>query len=568
MSREFQKTPFYKVEIGDSSGQNLIPLPYQIHRLIDKIEIKELFIEGGCTGGQFTITFNEGSREPFPVNSDGDTSAVYPLNASGSGHLSNKVGMLADINYVQGGGGGNLTSILPSASGIINNVGSVVSSPGAVANLVGSAAALASGTSPQLITLDDKVTPAGPVKYLFQQRNQIKITWGYVEDLENRRSVRGLIAGVDYDYPENDNPKVTITSVETSMVFDQVSSVFGKNYSNTVPKGATVTGKVTVALEGLDLKAVIKKFCSDANMAEPLVSDEYSEIKLDKHAIRIIPAGMSPQQFFSEMAKKYDAYFKVFIDPATGKDTLVFLSKREFCSALIMDNRTLLTYKSPGSMVKSVKLKAEYNAMTGNAQGGVGDDGKAVTIASNSSVAVGIVDAQADLVDANPTGNNPNQAAKGSAQALNSPFAVGNHGYTPEINDQATVTRQVYAKANCQLSNIIMVSLNTIGFAKFRPGPWYVGGLGQRYSGTYYFREVSHHIDATGYTCKMEGSNQSDYGGIGKASDGVAKTQAANEQVSVGISVPTSPSALLDSAVSSATGGTASDKYNQSQEAQ
>jgi hypothetical protein len=568
MSREFQKTPFYKVEIGDSSGQNLIPLPYQIHRLIEKIEIKELFIEGGCTGGQFTITFNEGSREPFPTNSDADTSAVYPLNASGSGHLSNKVGMLADINYTQEGGGANLTSILPSASGIINNVGSVLSSPGAVANLAGSVLEAASGTSPKLITLDDKTTSTQPIKYLFQQRNQIKITWGYVEDLENRRSVRGLIAGVDYDYPENDNPKVIITSVETSMIFDQVSSIFGKNFSNKVPKGATNTGKITVAYEDLDLKAVIEKFCSDANMAEPMVSDEYAEIKLDKHAIRTIPAGMSPQQFFSEMAKKYDAYFKVFVDPATGKDTMVFLSKKEFLSTLILDDKKLLTYKAPGSFVKSVKLKAEYNAMTGNAQGGVGDDGKAVTVASNSSVAVGIVDAQADLVDANPTGNNPVQAAKGGVKALNSPFAVGNHGYNPEINDVNTVSRQVYAKANCQLSNIIMVSLSTIGFAKFRPGPWFVGGLGQRYSGTYYFREVMHTLDATGYTCKLEGSNQSDYGGVGKPSDGVAKTQAGTPEVSVGLTQPTSPSALLDAAASAATGGTASDKYNKSQEAQ
>ncbi len=46
----------------------------------------------------------------------------------------------------------------------------------------------------------------------------------------------------------------------------------------------------------------------------------------------------------------------------------------------------------------------------------------------------------------------------------------------------------------------------------------------------------------------------------------MAKTQAGNPQVSVGISIPESPSALFDAAKSSATGGTASDKYNKSQE--
>lgn len=562
MTREAQKTPFFKVEIGDSSGQKLIPLPYQLHRLIDKIEIKELFIEGGCTGGQFTITFNEGSREPYPKNSDGDTSASYPLNDSGSGHLTNKTGMLADMNYVQEGGSSGLTALIPSVTGIINDVSGAISS---IADVGDALLEIATGNSPKLITIDKKVTSKKPVKYLFQQRNQIKITWGYVEDLENRRSVRGLIAGIDFDYPENDHPKVTVTSVETSMVFDQVSSIFGKNFSNKKPKGVTNTGKIVIAYEDIDLKTIIEDFSSDAGIADPIVSDEFSEIKLDSNAIRIIPAGMSPQQFFSEMAKKYDAYFKVFVDPASGQDTIVFLSKREFCSKLVLDNKTYLTYKSPGSLVKSVKLKAEYNAMTGNAQGGVGDDGKATTVASNSPVSVAIVDAQADLADANPTGNNPVQAAKGSINALKSPFAVGNHAYTPEINDVDTVSRQVSAKANCQLSNIIMVSLSTIGFAKFRPGPWYVGGLGQRYSGTYYFREVAHTIDAAGgYVCRLEGSNQSDYGGTGKSSDGVAKTQAPNDQASVGLFE--APQALLNSAISNATGGTASDKYNKSQE--
>lgn len=561
MSREAQKTLFYQIEIGDSTGQKLVPLPYQIHRLIDKIEIKELLIEGGCTGGQFTITFNEGSREPFGTNSNDDTSEAYPLNNSGSGHLTNKVGMLADLNYVSEAGTSGLTALLPSPNGIINDVTSAIADTTEISEI-------SSSNSPKLITLDDKVTSKKPIKYLFQQRNQIKITWGYVEDKENRRSVRGLIAGVDFDYPENDNPKVTITSVETSMIFDQVSSIFGKNFSTKKVKGVTNTGKVTFAYEDIDLKTIIENFSSDAGIANPMVSAEYSEIKLDKHAIRIIPAGMSPQQFFSELAKKYDAYFKVFIDPATGKDTIAFLSKREFCSKLIMDNKALLTYKSPGSLVKSVKVKAEYNAMTGSANGGVDDAGKATTVGSNSSIAVAITDAPADLADANPTGNNAVQAAKGSLKALNTKFAIGTHQYNPEINDISAVSRQTYAKANCQLSNIIMISLSTTGFAKFRPGPWFVGGVGQRYSGTYYFREVMHIIEpGTGYTCRLEGSNQSDYGGVGKSSDGVAKTQTGNPQLSVGLAIPESPAALLNAATSTATSGTASDQYNKSQEA-
>jgi len=56
------KTPFYEVEIGDSTGQRLVKLPHHVARLIQKVEILETF-----TPGQFstiTITMIEGSREP------------------------------------------------------------------------------------------------------------------------------------------------------------------------------------------------------------------------------------------------------------------------------------------------------------------------------------------------------------------------------------------------------------------------------------------------------------------------------------------------------------------------
>lgn len=549
MTRELQKTPFYKIEIGDSSGQNMIPLPYQISRLVDKVEIKELFIEGGCTGGQFTIHFNEGSREPFNIDSEEDTSTAYPLDNDSTGQLTNNPGFLADLNYTLDGGTANITAILPSASGTINDV-------------------VASGTessksinNTNLTILDDKVTSKKGIKFLFQQRNQIKITWGYLEDLENRRAVRGHIAGIDFDYPDADNPKMVLTSVETGMIFDQVSSIFGTNFSVKKSKGITSKGKVIVDYENIDLKTLIEDFSSNAGMADPLVSAEFADIKLDKNAINIMPAGMSPQQYFTELAKKYDAYFKAYLDPNSGKDTIAFLSKKEFSGQLIINNKSLLSYKTPGSLLKSAKIKAEYNAMTGNAQSGIKDNGEPSTIASNSSVSIAITDAQADLADANPTGNNSVQAAKGTVQATNTPFAVGNHGYTPEINDASTVSRQVYSRAQCQLGNIIMVSLNTIGFAKFRPGPWFVGGLGKRYSGTYYFREVAHTLDATGYVCRMEGSNQSDYGGTGKSADGVEKTQIS-EQVST---------ALVQVSANTGTSNnqeTASSTYNNNQDSQ
>lgn len=565
MTREAQKTPFYQVEVGDSTGKKLIALPYQIHRLIDKIEIKELLIEGGCIGGQFNITFNEGSREPYSTSKPVNTSVSYPINTSGAGGLTNRPGMLSDLRYIKDGGEVTFSAISPTETGIIlDDLPSAAELGSAVASSI---LETASGKSPKLVVIDDKTTSKKALKYLFQQNNQIKITWGYVEDLQNRRSVRGYISAIDFDYPENDNPKVVVTCVETGMRFDQVSGIFGTSFFDKSTVGATLEGDPVVNFEDLSVKEIIETFSEDAGMADPIVSDEFDAIKLDKYGVQRIPAGMSPQQFFAELAKKYDAYYKVAIDPSTGADTIIFLSKREFNSKLVMDNKQILSYKTPGSFVKSVKLRAEFNALPGNAQVGVTAAGEVTGVASKSNVQVGIVDAQADVQDIDPAGNNAIQAAKGSAKALNTKFTVGSVQYNPEVNDVAAVTRQVSSKANCQLSNIIMVSLVTIGFCKFRPGAWYVGGVGQRYSGVYYFREISHTIDANGgYVCRLEGSNQSDYGGTGKSADGFSKTQAGNEQVSTGLFKVESPQALLNSSVSNATGGTASDKYNKMQE--
>jgi len=549
MDRSFQKTAFFNIEIGDSSGQGMIPLPYQLKRLVEKVEIKEMMTTGGCTGGQFTITFNEGSREPFNNDTNVDTSTAYPVGGSGS--ISNATGMLADIHYVQQAGNTGITSIFPSATGIINDtVGASVSAIDSSSPILDQT----SPVSPTLIVIDDKVVPPKAIKYLFQQRNRIKITWGYLEDLQNRRSVSSYIAGVDYEYPENDNPKMIITSVEPGMHLDQVSAIKGTKFANSTSSGVTPFGKPIVNYENLSVKKLIELFCTDANLETPLVSQEFDSIYLEKNAVNIIPAGMSANQFFGELAKKYDAYYKVYISPASNRDTIVFLSKREFCSRLVINSKQILSYKTPGALIKSVKLKAEYNALPGNTQAGVDDTGKQIAVATNSSVSVAIVDAVADLIDVNPTSNNSSEAATGSMKSLNTPFAVGTHGYSAEANDVSAMSRVASSKANCQLGGIVTVSLNAIGFARFRPGSWYVGGLGQRYSGTYYFHMVTHTIDANGgYVCVMEGSNQADYGGLGKEAPTAKSEVPESQEAAVGlfstasVGTPTASSVYHDS---------------------
>lgn len=566
MTNELRKTAFYQISISDSSGQNFIPIPYPVHRLIEKVEIKELFGTGWCTPGQFTVYFLEGSREPYPTNKEVDTSTSYPLVAPGSGLLTNNVGMLADLRYTNNGGEG-ITAITPDSNGIIANSsagasgtfqgtfvgGSVnVNQPSSVINLEES-----SKNAAKLISIDSDTPKNKPIKYLFQQRNRMKITWGYVEDLESHRSVIGSIAGIDLEFPENDHPKVKVISVETALHFDQVSGIFGASFFNSSVQGSTVFGEPIQTFENLTVKDIIESFSSKANMGKPIVSAIFSNIRLDKYAFNIIPAGMSPNQFFGELSKKYNAYYKVAIDPKTNQDTIVFLDKKEYNSKLLSNDVVLLTYKNPGSIIKSVSIKAEYTALSGSAKGYVDETGEIAAIATKSSIPIGMIEAGADLADSDPTGNNPVTAAKGTIAAFNTPYTVGTVEYSPEGNDPETVKRQVSGKAYCANENTIMINLNTIGYTKLRPGAWYISGLGKRFSATYYFKEVSHTIDAAGgYVCTMSGSTNSDLGGTGKSADGETQTQKPQPQVTTPLTNPGS----FDSAAS-----TASDEFSISQ---
>jgi hypothetical protein len=555
MSYQQYKTPFFKIEIGSSTAkkkEDFTEIPYQVARLVEKVDIKEFFNQG-CTAGQFSITFNEGSREPFPVDSAVDTSSAYPLNSNGSGALTNRPGMLADLQMNTQGGNINLTSIFPSESGVILD-----DLPASTDELITLAdeLGLASANSPELIIEDKKKAENKAVKFLFQQRNKVKVTWGYVEDLQSRRTIIGAIGMVQFDYPDGDNPKVIVTCPDLGAFFDQISGIFGASFYNKIPAGVTPFGDLTYNIQDASLTDFIKQFSDSANMGEPIVSEAFDNILLDKHAIKNIPAGMSANQYFQELAKKYNAFYKATFSPTTGEERIVFLDKAEYNKSLFLEGENLMKYKTPGSIIKSVSLKAEFNVSNGNAQTGVTDAGKAVGVATNSSVQVGIVGSEAQLLDTDPTAGNPIGAAKGAANALKTAIPIGTSNYHPGANNKETMKLQAASRADCQAGNAVMVNLTTLGHAKLRPGPIKIGGLGQRFSGTYYFWEVHHNIEVgTGYTCTLAGSSNSDYGGNGKAPESQKKTDE-EEKVTVGV---------FGSVLGPFPGSTGAEVYNQDQ---
>ena len=60
---ELFKTPFFEVSVARAGSAQYVKLPYQVHKLISKVEITESFVP--CTPLQISLTLYEGSRQPF-----------------------------------------------------------------------------------------------------------------------------------------------------------------------------------------------------------------------------------------------------------------------------------------------------------------------------------------------------------------------------------------------------------------------------------------------------------------------------------------------------------------------
>jgi len=546
MSYEQFKTPFYEIEIGGAdAGAKLVKLPYQISRLIEKIEIKEILVSGSCSQCQFNLTFIEGSREPFSKEEAPDTTGMYPMNQQGV--LSNRTGLLPDLRFIEESGASGITDLtVAEFTGIINDVASAEIS--AATNVLAStpSAEFASLSSNKVIILNDSVLPKQPLKFLFQQNNQVRVTWGYLENRDAARSIRGNIKGIHLEYPEKDHPRLTIMCADAGMTLDQVSGIFGTSFliSTSIPDA--LSGKLITNISNISIGKLIEDFCKKANIAKPIISKKYFDVTPDKHAVYIIPAGMSPEQFFADMASKYNALYRCYINPKDGKYTIAFISKDEYYKQHIITDHNLFKYKTPGSIIKSISLKAEFLGLAGAAKYGTTDAGENIAQTTKLSKTVGMVGSNANIADFDPVSGNPVPVAQGSKNALNTKMTVGTSGYNPAINNLDTSALETFSKAHCQ-SKVITVSMKTLGHPQLHPGALYITGVGNRFSGTYYFFEVHHTIDKSGYVCSAEGTSQSDYG-LGKSTDGFSKTQEPSKETTVPMGPIQNPTALLDPA--------------------
>lgn len=490
------KTPFYEIQIGDVSGQKMVVLPHHILRLVSKIEINETFNLGEFSS--FTIDFIEGSREPASPDASLGTSGLYQINSSSTGKvdktiagsLTNRSGIITDLRF-SGDNGITWLTKEEQKTGKIDN-------------------------RPQ-ITVDGSVETRTHIKensrpeFLFQERNQIKITWGYVEDKQRIRSTRGYITTLKINYPENGVTLTSITCTSTRSMLDQIATVKGRPFGTRQTVG---NNNSIVTYKDYETTALLNKIADDAGMAK-IISKDLLASTVDSDKQKMWIGGESFDQFMVRLAAQHDCYYDVRPDPEHGRDILLFIKKTDYESKLIVTDTDLTTYKGRGSILKSVEINAVFSLPSGNSQSGVTKDGKEHKVTTDSGPVSMFLNSEGKLeklIPNAPVGNgNESSTAKRLAEK------VANGGVTGTVDSNPSTSRQRLdgiAQANAQDSTRnIMLEFTCLGYPQFHPGVMDFRNLGVRYSGKYRVLTVTHTIDSSGYTCKGTATTMSLNGG-------------------------------------------------------
>lgn len=510
MPADYRKynTSFYEVEIGDATGQRLVKLPHHILRLVNKVEIVEPLGRGeNSEFTTITMTILEGSREPASPDASLGTNGLYKIPIEGNktdmdiaGSLTNRTGIITDLRF-SGNSGITFLTESEKKSGKVDNT-------------------IQKNVDGKKTTRKFKTENSAPV-FLFQERNQVKITWGYKEDPSTVRSIRARIIMVQVEFPESDQVKTTITCQDTGAFLDQIATAkgipFGKRV--TTPKGNSI-----ITFEDLPTDELLRTIASKAGMAA-IVSKNLPAEKHDQDKQKMWIAGESFTQFVSRLAEIHNSYWRIIPDPKTGKDTLIFIKKQDFESKTLSIDKTLLTFKAPGSLIKNVGVKVDFGSIVGSSQKAVDENGQVVE--DNSYVSLKLLAAHKgtkqtkseEYINADPNSTNPVPAVVGITNNIAGGEVTGHVDNSPR-SDKAAISDISEAKAD-QNSRIVQLDFTTIGWTKLTPGVVEINGIGVRYSGRYRIMTVTHTLDSSGYITKCTATSQFLPGG------GVKPTESA-----------------------------------------
>lgn len=486
------KTPFFEIEISDPSGKSKVRLPDFLLRLVSRIEIQENLMCGEYTDPSvMTIEFVEGSREPASPNYKLGTDGLYKLPIDGdetdsqiAGSLTNRAGILTDLRFSGNNGITFLTDEEKRTGKVDNNLQTSID-----------------GNQVTRTFKEDKKPP----KFLFQQRNKIKVTWGYLESPDMRRSVTLPIMMLATNFPESGMPTTTITCQSMAVQLDQMTGKNGKGFSEkiTVEKN----GHTSYVFKDKTTEQVVKEIATKAGM-KFIVSQNLLNSIVDKDKQKVLMAGESIHQFLYKLARLSGAYYEILPDK-DGNETLYFISKQDMESSPIVKDAELLNWKGPGSILKSVNVSADFTALIGNAQKSVDENGNVQSV--DNKVPERLLKNPKSSETNRPAEFNPSDptSSNQSPTAVNTSNNVlgGGHTGSVEVSPSKSAERNndtSQAVAD-EKSRTVKIDFTVVGHPKFSPGVMEITGIGVRYSGKYRVINVTHKLDSSGYITTCSG---------------------------------------------------------------
>ena len=488
------KTPFYEITISDPNGKRKIKLPHHILRLISRVDIQRT-ISGFDI---INLEIIEGSREPASQDPSAGTSGLYNLDSNIGGSITNRTGAVTNLRF-SGNNGITFFNEFERNQGAIDRR--------VQKNIDGNKTTRAHPEEPK--------TPI----FLFQERNLITIRWGYREDPSLVSTASGRIVMFTTDYPDTGPIKSKIVASSTEIFLDQITATKGKTFGEVVTTGA---GNKILGVKDKATDVMLKEIC-DASGIDCIISPNLPAATLEKDRAKVLMAGQSFKQFLDALALESNCYYKM-IPNEDGKETLIFIKKSDYEKEVAFKNTELFTYKSPGSIIKSISIKADFSGFERTSQVGSDENGDSKEVTTE----VGLFSVhntelggkREQIYSQDPRDISPikslleviNPKAKNftsvDQQNFTSVYGAASDNYSSKVeitpNESNDSDYSDAAAADNEMEKrILTLDMTLIGFPILPPGVIEIKGLGARYNGKYRIQTLQHIIDDAGYFTKV-----------------------------------------------------------------
>jgi len=479
-TKENSKNFFYDLEVISYDGKRTAKLTPQIKRLIEAVEIQETEATGGSGGQELTNAVTITMTETDYLPQDG---GLRPQDPRVFGQITNRPSSLLDLRF-DSEKGYTFVSKEEVESGITD-------------------------------AARNQLTKEEPVIFLFQKRNRLRVTWGYLEPYSSRTEEYEItIASVEGS--QSGHGKVTVQALNREIELRRAFPENGITFILDPERNIKEQQTPVIPFQKLSLKQTLFKvteamglkliFDGEEVRRYPPGTDKYDELREEgddsappDKPFRIT-SKMSYYEFIKQLADDFQSY--VSVRTINDEQTLVFNKT----SLVFSEPRETLTYKDKDGLVLNYKIKDESGLFDSPNSGfSIADDG-----IKKDSRYVNQQLVKDDVKTPKRTNTDNNERHN---YVLRKP-RVGKSEAIPSNGNEDKLAQQVDSESYSR-SYFNTIDLTLIGDPLFIPGTYEVQNVGARYSGEYKMFGVKHSLSTSGYEIQMQGKrNSTSEGGI------------------------------------------------------